>query len=434
MVENKKSMKIPKKKVNSDQKREKKREDLSLENKQEVKNHKEKFYKRSDSKYSKEKTERTRSNPQFEYNLVDADDNEKNIIINGTVNDRINCLALLCARNPSEKNFKQLLMFCENQRNDVIYKTLKLVRDLCKNVKIESPYIRSRIVKSFEMGARNQYIKDKIVEIIGVLIRADLLQEDLVNVLISRLIEKGETLVLVENALKSVFVEHKTLITEGIEDFYFKNDSFRCQLNVLKFVQDLEISKDKNFFKFLDSALNSLDDYPQEQKDQMVELIVNSLAKCYDEGETVTNIEFLRNYVKTARSAMSVLSLLIKMHDSFTESYILKVSRTTLLRNTKYEPEFLNLIYTLENKDMFSKLVDNSIFYSVPSILSLMLIAHEKAVDTRYLFSLHIFINHFNPLVRDVAKRLLNREKLQKFDPFDKVYVEGQSRILGNIQ
>lgn len=407
-------------------------DNLSTELSDKERKSKDKSYKRSDLKYSKEHIERTRSNPKFEYNLEDADENERDIVLNGTINDRINCLALLCARNPNEKNFKQLLMFCENQRNDIIYKTLKLVRDLCKNVKIESLYIKNRIIKSFEMGAKNQYIKDKVVEIIGVLIRAEIFPEELINVLISRLIEKGETLNIVENALKSCFIEYKSFIFEGIEDFYFKNDSFRCQHNILKFIQGLEITQDLKFFKFLDTALSTLDEYPQEQKDQMVELLVNSLAKSFVEGETITNIEFLRSYVKTARSAMSVLSLLIKMSDSYTESYILKVSRTTLLRNTKYEPEFLNLIYTLENKDMFSKLVDNSFFYSVPTILSLMLIAHEKLVDTRYLFSLHIFMSHFNPLVRDVAKRLLNKEKIQKFDPFDKVYVEGQAKILGN--
>lgn len=393
-----------------------------------------KKYKRSDSKYSKEKEERTRSNPKYEYSLDDADANEKNIILNGTINDRVNCLALLCARNPSEKNFKQLLMFCERQRNDIIYHTLKLLRDLCKEVKIESAYIKNRIIKSFEMGARNQYIKDKVIEIIGVLIRAEIYPEEFVNLLVTRLIEKGETLVLIESALKSVFVQYKKLIFDGIEDFYFKNDSFRCQYNVLKFLQEIDTSNDQEFFRFFDQALTSLDDYPQEQKDLMIELIVNSLAKSYFEGETVTNLEFLRSYVKSARSSISVLSLLIKMADPFTESYVLRLSRTSLLRNTKYEPEFLNMVYSLENKDMFAKLVDNSFFYSVPSILSLMLIAHEKVIDTRYLFSLHLFMSHYNPLVRDVARRLLNKEKMQKFDPFDKIYVEGQSRMLGNGQ
>lgn len=404
-------------------------------------------YKRSDSKYSKTEMRSCRSNPKYEYCLDDADSSEKELILNGTVSDRLNCLALLCARNPSDKNYKQLLQFCENQRNDVIYATLKLTRDLVKEECANgdnanghgaredtcriSPYIKSRIVKSFEMGVKNQYIKDKVVEIVSVLARAGVYEEDFVNILVSRLIEKGSTLRTVEDALKSLFARHEQLIFEGMEDFYYKNDSFRCQHNVLKFMQHLEFKNEREFFRFYNTALSSLDEeYPQDQRELMIELLVNGLSRAVSPGDAVTSIDLIRNYVKSSRSIVSVLSLLIKTNDPFTDTYVLKVSRTTLLRNTKHEPEFLNMIYKLDNKNLFAKLVDSSFYHTVPSILALLLMAHEKGVDVGALFSLHLLACHYSPVVRDMSRKLLRREKMPMFDPFDSVYVEGLSKTL----
>lgn len=390
------------------------------------------IYKRSSSKYEKKEVSRIRSNPKSEYSLDDADENEKELVLRGTLNDRLNTLALLCARNPSEQNYKQLLQFCENQRNDVIYSTLKLLRDLIKERPVESIYIKGRIIKSFEMGAKNQYIKDKVVEILGVLVRAGIYAEDFVNILVSRLLEKGKTLALVESALKSVFPIHEDLIFQGVEDFYFKNDNFRCQYGVLKFLLGLETRNKSVFFGFYDQALTSLDEYPQDQKELMIELLVNGLSKTISEGDAVTSIDLIRRYVKSSRSIISSLNLLIRTKDPYTESYVLKVSRTTLLRNTKHEPEFLNMIYKLENKDLFSKLIDNSFYYSVQSVLSLLLMAHSKDIEIHSMFSLRLLSNHYSPVVREIANRMLRKEKIQEFDPFDRVYVDGLSRILDN--
>lgn len=386
--------------------------------------------KENNSKIASKLNKKARSSPAYEYCLDDADNNEKDLILKGTINDRLNCLALLCAKNPSEQNYKQLLIFCENQRNDVIYTTLKLLRDLLKEAPVTSPYIKSRIIKSFEMGARNLYIKDKVVEIIGVLARAGIYTEDFVNVLVSRLIEKGKTLTLVQEALHSLYAANEALILPGVEDFYYKNDSFRCQYNALKFLVSVESRRTPDLFSFYDRALASLDDYPQDQKDLLIDILVSGLSATVSRGDTVTSIDIVRNYVKSARSAISVLSLLMKISDPYTETYILRVARTTLLRNTRYEHEFLNLVYKMKNSDLFAKLVDSSFYFSVPSILALMLMASEKSVCPKSLYSLRLFSIHHCPVVRHVAKKLLNSEKIPEFDPFDKVYVSGLKSML----
>lgn len=389
---------------------------------------------------------------KYEFHLEDANENEKELITRGTINDKLNTLALLCVRNPSEPNYKQLLSFCENQRNDVIYMTLKLVRDLIKEGKdnvgkkgkniFESQYICSRIIKSFEMGAKNQYIKDKVVKIIGVLIRSDIFAEEFLDILISRLIEKGSTLTIVENAIKSVFIRYETQIYHALEDFYFKHDNFRNQHGMLKFLEKINLrdsSVKKNFFDFYNQALNTLDEYSEDQKDLMIELIVNGLSATIsfeDDKEehtyNIDKIDLIRKYIKSPRSIISCLRLLMKIGDPFTETYVLKVSRTTLLRNTKFEPEFLNIISKINNKDLFMKLIDNSFHYSVPSILSLMLLGYSKSIDTRVMFSLKLFAMHYNPVIRDIADKIMKKEQITEFDPFDKVFLDGLSRSLQN--
>lgn len=389
--------------------------------------------KRTHIKSSSKRTDKP-SNNNYEYCLDNADQTEKDLILNGTINDKLNCLALLCARNPTDKNYKQLLQFCENQRNDVIYSTLKLVRDLIKDTDLSkiSDYIKSRIIKSFEMGSKNQYIKNKVDQIIGVLCRAGIYSEDFINILISRLIEKGETLKIVEDSLKSLIFGYEKLIFDGIEDFYYKNDTFRFQYNILKFLQNLEFKNIKDLFNFYNNALSSLDsEYSQIQKDLMMELLVNGLSKAVSSGDSINNLSLIRNYIKSPRSVISVLNLLIKTKDSFIENYILKVCRTTILRNTKQEPEFLNMIYKLElSTNLYIKLVDNSFYCSISSILGFLLMAKEKEVEMKEMFSINLLSQHYSPIIRDICNKLIKKEKIPEFDPFDSIFISNYNKIL----
>jgi len=61
-----------------------------------------------------------------------------------------------------------------------------------------------------------------------------------------------------------------------------------------------------------------------------------------------------------------------------------------------------------------------------------MLMAGEKKADMSVMFSLNLFTKHQHPVVRDVAMRLLEGEKIPAFDPFDKVYIEGLMKMLEN--
>ncbi len=363
-----------------------------------------------------------RSNPKYEYNLVDAKGDEKTLILEGGIVDRINCLALLCARNPSVENYKQLLYFANDQRNDIIYLVLKNIRDLLKNKKVDDFYIKTRIVKSFEVAVKNQYIKDKVIEIIGVLIRAGIYEEEFLIILIERLDEKGTALKAIEKEIRSVFFRHKNLIIEHIEDFYYKNDSFRPQHSVLKFLSTIEFTEISIMFDFYNQALTTLDPaYPTEHKDLMMELIINGLNKSYVKDKPIERIDLIRTFISSSKTAIASLLLLKKINDPYLEAFALRAAKSDILRNTIYEAHFLNIINDINSTDLIIKLANTCFYYSVSYILGILMISSSKLIDNSKLVSLHIFIKHYHPFIQKVALKILNNEKIEPFDSFDPI-------------
>lgn len=367
----------------------------------------------------------------YEYNLVDATPEERTLILEGGVVDRINCLSLLCARNPSTENYKQLLFYAQNQRNDVIYLVLKNLRDLVKAKPAASPFIRTRIVRAFEKGAQNQYIKDKALEIVGVLIRAGVYEEELTLLLVDRLMEKGSTFRTVEKELRSVFFRNEQLLAENIEDSYYKNDNFRVQNNILKFLSGVELVSSAGLFAFYDQALCSVDEeYSAEQKDILINLILTGLNKTAYDGCSVSRVELVRTYVSTPRTIVSSLSLLYRIGDPFVESFALKAAKSNLLRNTKYEAEFLNAVAGRGSPSLISKLLGSCFFASVPYIIGILMLAAEKLPPAQSSPAAFIFIRHYHPVVRDVSLRLLRSMSISKYDPFDPVALRTMTDLL----
>lgn len=384
-----------------------------------------KGYKRSDSKYERRPVETKRSNPHYEYALEDATAEEKTLIKTGTITDRINCLALLCARNPSVANYKQLLFFAENQRNNVMYLVLTNVRDLVKEKMVEDTYIRGRIVKTFERGLKNQYIKEKVIEMVGVLIRAGVYVEEMISILVERLLEKDNALKLVETELRRVVLRHEELVVADIEDFYYKNDNFRTQYVILRFLSGVDLPSPTRLFGFYDQALTTLDsDYPREQYNLMLDLIINGLSRSAKEGDAVERIDLVRSFVGSAKTVISCLRLLKRLGDSFLHTYILRAIKSAVLRCTPYECDLLNIIAEIEDKAFIAKLVNNAFYHSAQFIISMILIASSKEVAPTGMFCLAIFTRHYHPAVRDAAIKLLRSEPLALYDPYDRVLLD----------
>ena len=373
----------------------------------------------------------SRSAPSYEYNLVDATPEERKLILEGGIVDRINSLSLLCARNPSAENYKQLLFFAKGQRNDVIYLVLKNTRDLLKEHKVEDVYVKFKIIKSFEMGVKNQYIKDKVLEMVGVLIRASVYAEELTTVLVERLGEKGSALGIVEKELRSVYGRMGKLIDEGIEDFYYKNDNFHAQNNVLKMLNKLEFHESPGIFRFLDDALATVDrSYSAEQRDILSGLIIAGLSKAAYEGCTIQALETVKSRADSAKTAMATYRLLVKVRDSNSDSYALKIAKLNILRHTKHESEFLNLVAEHGSQALVVKLANTCFYHSEAYIAAVLMLVGKAVTDQRGLYSLFILGRHSHPVVRHLALRLLRKEKIAIYDPFDSVVMSSMAERL----
>ncbi|KAI5170045.1 hypothetical protein PAEPH01_1203 [Pancytospora epiphaga] len=380
----------------------------------------------SNNDITTKRTNSRRSEPNIEYVLDDATAEERELIYKGTISDRVNTLTLLCARNPSADNYKQLLFFVENQRNDVIYHVLKNLRDLLRENVIDEPYIRGRIIKCFERGVKNPYVKNKVLDIVTVLTRAGIYSEDFLSIIVERLMEKGETLTIVENSIRSLFLKYEGTIMANIEDFYYKNDSFRVQYLILRFLSTIDFVISTDVFDFYNGALSTLDnEYAADQRALMLDLIINGLSKSVSGDSVIERIDLIRSYQGSPQVVLSALRLLVKIKDSYVESYVLKTLRSLILRKTKQEPELLNVVSGLENKDLIGKLVNSCFYYSVEFIISTMILAAEKGVNLSQLYSLTVFTRHYHPAVRDSAVRLQRGEVLTPYDPYDSVILEG---------
>lgn len=380
--------------------------------------------------HSDAKEKAARSNPKIEYSLIDATAEEKALVLEGTIVDRVNCLTLLCARNPSADNYKQLLFFAENQRNDVIYLVLKNLRDLLKERIVEDCYIKGRILKSFERGVKNQYIKEKVIEIAGVLVRSGVYEEELLTLLTERLGEKDKALRLVHAGIKASFLKHGEFLMQGIEDFYYKNDNFRAQHSVLKFLAEVEFGGSGAAFGFYDQGLAALDaEYHANQRDLMLDLLINGLSRTAVPGSTITEIDLVRSYVGSAKTAISSMRLLKKIGDPFFETFVLRATKSALLRGTRHECALLNIVSEGVSRELLVKLLNSCFFFSPEYIVSLTMIASEQLESPALLFGLMLLARHYHPLVRSSAMRLLRREKVPCYDPYDRVVFEGMAAI-----
>ena len=134
-----------------------------------------------------------------------------------------------------------LLSFTENTHNDI-----KLL--VCKNLlgiliefrTIKDDYILNRIVTTFEIQARNDYIKQSIHNIIYKLIDYDIY----INEFLPIIIDTKHISVLLKDD------KHSDVIIDKIEDGFYKKDSFKCRNNLLKLIRGIKCKNSLNFITY----------------------------------------------------------------------------------------------------------------------------------------------------------------------------------------
>ena len=357
------------------------------------------------------------NNENFDKNVKLVDKEQGEIFERGCLFDKINVITLLCIKNPTNENLKNLLSFCENQHNNTIYYTLKNIRDLIlveeinKNIdEIFDAYIYGRIIKTFEINVKNKYIGGKVIRLVEDLIDKEVYTEEFIAMLINILnIYNGKF-------LQRNFSRFKDEIVENLEDFYYKNDNFRSQSNVLKF---LENKNGEIVYNFLNGI--SVDEkYAENEQGIMYERILNGLLEniSYIEENNKINDDlllYMKEYAGTNEKVyMGILRLFGKIKDKYYISFALKNS----LRFRSVELDFIKEIYENGSKEMINALMANIFVYSSEFIIAMMMLCQRHNIKPPALF---LYVEHFDYTVRETAIKLLEGDKIDEFDVYDKL-------------
>ncbi|KHN70187.1 hypothetical protein CWI42_020200 [Ordospora colligata] len=359
----------------------------------------------------------------------DANKLEKELLMNGTKTDKIDILTLMVERNPSPENFKGLLAFCENQRNDVHYYVLKNIRDILISKKgVNDFYIKQRIVRSFDVNLRNEYIKKKVLRLVVDLLKKDILFIDLLHLFVNKLGDKKDISDYVVDELSELVPKNEETIIDVLEDFYFKNDLFRSRHTFLRFVARLDFKNKKKAFGLFNLILKEFcQSMPEEHKNILLEDIIVGLGKNIHK-EQISNVEIVRKAVHTEKMIFYAGKVLISIKDAHTVEFFKDAIKSHKMRNSKRMVGFMNMVHgaILKTKDVgfCAFLLDFCLMYTSEYIVSALLICSEarkfkmKGFDNMYV--LRILALHQNDVVRKFALQLIGGEAIHAFDPFDK--------------
>ncbi|KAL6121277.1 hypothetical protein NUSPORA_01831 [Nucleospora cyclopteri] len=340
-------------------------------------------------------------------------------------------------KHPTTDFFKKLLFYVENQRNDTIYLVLKNITDILieineKGVKTNKNnnkegdfyikkevdfYIKGKIIKSLEINTKNKYIGNKVLKLTEKLTDCGIYRDEMISMIINCLN------IYESKFLKKNFYRFKKLIVENLEEFFYKNDNFRSQNNVLKFLSQFE--KSEEIFKFLNS-ISVDEEYKENERNIMYALILEGVHKNINDGNEYEQfalksslLNFMRNYsgnsIRVLKSSMCVLN---KVNDKYFKPFLLR--NLTKFRCCEYDLIQQIQLYRKQNEedDFLERIAKNCLFFSPSFIISMLFLSNKKL----YLLGLLRF--HFHPKVRSIAEKMMKGGVLEKFDPYDFILLD----------
>jgi hypothetical protein len=402
---------------------------------------------------------------------------EKKILVSGTTKDKINVLSLQIERNPSTENWKNLLVYAENQRNDTIYETLKNIKDLLiSKGEVKDWYVKQRIVKTFEINLKNIFIKFKVLKLVYQLLKNNIYFLELIYPFLNKLGDKKELEDFVIENCKSLFFIQKEIILENLEDFYFKNTNFKSRYSLLKLIGEVEVDLGI-YIKFGEGIDLNL---PEEHLKILLKLLLNGMALSLevkndevkdDEGKvdagkackgtaslkepssrkghingttplkepkskettpsknTYTSITLPDHIISLLNfsSSYSELALPIFKIIYFTKSPCTREILQKILAHPPTE-ELLSLVfkYVLETQDkkMLKFIFNRSLLYKKEMVLAILYLINRNKVDLENYYGLSLLLNHYSLVVRKTVLNLLNKKGIREIKPFDLIDFE----------
>ncbi|ORD99024.1 hypothetical protein A0H76_1540 [Hepatospora eriocheir] len=107
---------------------------------------------------------------------------------------------------------------------------VKSIRNIIEFRTIKDDYISKRIITTFEIQARNNYIKQSIHNIIYKLIDHDIY----VNEFLPIIIDTNHIRILLKDD------KHSDVIIDNMEEWFYMKDSFKCRNNLLKSIRGIK--------------------------------------------------------------------------------------------------------------------------------------------------------------------------------------------------
>lgn len=391
------------------------------------KSNKKKEFKKNKSSFKKDfikKNNKFNKKPENKIETVKIDLNTEQVemLKNGSLTDKIDLISLLCVKTANTEEFngnmKNLLSFCENQHNDTIYYALKNIKDILLNVELDSidTYITNRIIKTFENYSKNKYIGAKVLILIEKLIDSDVYTDDFICIIVNLLNTYRS------KYLQNNFERFKKEIIFNAEDFFHKNDNYRSQANVLKFLLD---KKDPEVFEFVNGIYVD-DKYTEVEKDilyeRIIKIIYNNIKNSSQTTFNLSLINYMRNYTgKSCMLYLYIVKVLFVTKDKYCTTFILKnsVKIAQLCSSDKNkEIEFIQEIYKCKDVGLVYSLTNNCYAFSTSFILGMLMLCSKNDVKPFALFTLAM---HWDEKVSAAAQKFINNEKLTEIDPYDRI-------------
>lgn len=357
----------------------------------------------------------------------DATKMERELLTHGTVKDKINAVSLLVERNPSAENYKCLLAFCESQRNDVQFYALSNIRDILLSKRgVEDAYIKQRIVKTFDINLRNQYIKSKVVGLVFKLLEERILFVDLIHLFVDKLGDKKEMSGYVASKLHVLMPGNEEVILDGLEDFYFKNDLFRARHVALQFLARLDCVDKRKAFGVFDAILEHFNEgIPEEHRNILLEDVVVGLGKNITD-EKISRIDVVRRATHTEKMVFYGSKVLFGTGDPEMLGFLRNAIKSHKMRDSKHLAEFMNIVSASAQKHgdrmFYGFLLDSCFLYNPQYIACVLVICAEAGVvglDNAH--SLRVLALHHSDIVRRLALQMIRGETVLAFDPFDRM-------------
>ena len=377
------------------------------------------------AKYSKTKITKgnnTKLSDRQYYNIkseIESTNGVNNEIVEimqrGTLIDRINATSLICLKNPTNDNIKKLLSFTENQRYDTIYYTIRNICNLLLNIDVHQldGYIHGRIIKTLEINSKNKFIGNKILKLVEKLLDNEIFNEDMISILISSLNVYNSTFI------NTNFYRFPEEIVDNLEDSFYKNDNFRCQHNILKFLINKKHIKLLNFM----NQIIVDKDYKINEQDLIYEKIIIVITNNLNGKITINPqlLTYILNYSGNRHTIFySSLKLLRYTNKIQFKEFILKNYNRFISKQNNSEVIFIQELEAYLNEfndtELVRILLDHAFFFSPSFITSILLLCYKYKI---FSYSLYLYKYHYNTIVRNITFNIINKNDIQIFDPFD---------------